>query len=82
MRDFLEYVAAQLVDRPEHVHLTAETRDGVQAYVLRLPASEVGKIIGKQGHTIQAIRHLIGAAVARQGGRCTFEVVGQETADN
>ena len=42
--------------------------------MLELPRSEVGKIIGKQGYTINAIRNLLAAAVARQGGRVTFEI--------
>lgn len=74
MRGFLEYVARQLVDQTGEMSLREEVRDGSNHYVLTLPVSEVGKVIGKQGHTIRAIRNLLGAASARHGSHCTFEV--------
>ena len=55
MRAFLEFVVGELTDRPDEMVLHEEKRDGVQLFLLELPASEVGKVIGKQGHTIQAI---------------------------
>ena len=74
MKEFLAYVVAQLVDRPEDFSLRASDRGDTRQFVLELPRSEVGKVIGKQGHTINAIRNLLAAAVARQGGRVTFEI--------
>lgn len=49
-------------------------RGDTRQFVLELPRSEVGKVIGKQGHTINAIRNLLSIAAARQGGRVTFEI--------
>lgn len=74
MKEFLEYVVAQLVDRPEDFSLRITDRGDIRQFVLELPRSEVGKIIGKQGHTINAIRNLLGAAASRQGGRVSFEI--------
>ena len=54
MKEFLEYVVAQLVDRPEDFSLRVTDRGDTRQFVLELPRSEVGKIIGKQGHTINA----------------------------
>lgn len=75
MREFLEYVTGQLVDQPGELILRDEVRGDTHHYLLSLPASEVGKIIGKQGHTIRAIRNLMAAATDRHGQRCTFEIV-------
>ena len=75
MKEFLEYVVGQLIDHPEELILRGEERAGMHHYLLELPHSEVGKVIGKQGHTIRAVRSLLTSAVARQGGRATLEIV-------
>lgn len=74
MQEFLQYVIAQLVDRPDDFSLRVTDRGDVREYVLDLPRTEVGKVIGKQGHTINAIRNLLAVAAARQDGRATFEI--------
>ena len=74
MKEFLEYVIAQLVDRPEDFSLRVTDHGELRQFVLELPRSEVGKVIGKQGHTINAIRSLLAAAAARHDGRVTFEI--------
>lgn len=74
MKEFLTYVVEQLVDRPSEAVLREENREGTRCFTLELPPSEVGKIIGKQGHTIRAIRHLLSVAV-RHGERVAFEIV-------
>jgi len=75
MREFLEYVVGQLIDHPEELILRDEDHAGTHHFLLQLPHSEVGKIIGKQGHTIRAIRNLLMAAASRHGGRATLEIV-------
>ena len=75
MREFLEYVVAQLIDQPEEIVLRDEEVAGTHHFLLSLPRSEVGKVIGKQGHTIRAIRNLVASAAARHGGRATLEIV-------
>ena len=79
MKQFLELVVRQLVDNAEAAVLNEEAMvANNRDFVVVLPASEVGKMIGKQGHTIQAIRSLmIGAA--RQGESIRFEVEERET---
>jgi predicted RNA-binding protein YlqC (UPF0109 family) len=75
MKEFLKFVVVQLVDRPEEIILRDDTHGGTQQFVLELPQSEVGKVIGKQGATIRAIRNLMSNAAARQGGRVTLEIL-------
>ena len=75
MRKFLEYVVSQLIDSPEElvIHSTlAENKE--HRFTLEMPPSEVGKVIGKQGHTIRAIRGLLSSAAARLGERATLEI--------
>ena len=75
MREFLEYVVGQVVDHPEEIVLRDEERAGTHHFRLQLPHSEVGKVIGKQGHTIRAIRNLLSSAATRHGGRAALEIV-------
>ena len=75
MQAFLEYVVKGLVARPEAVTVTPVAREGTTIYELRLDSQDVGKIIGRQGQTINAIRSLLLAGSAKQGLRCTLEIV-------
>ena len=75
MQAFLEYVVKGLVQHPEAVSITPVERAGVTVYELRLEPSDVGKIIGRQGVTINAIRSLLLAGSAKQGLRCAVEIV-------
>lgn len=75
MQEFLEYVVKGLVQYPDAVSITPVQRDNATIYELRLHASDVGKIIGRQGVTINAIRSLLQAGSAKQGLRCSLEIV-------
>ena len=75
MKEFLKFVVGELIDHPEEIVLREEDRGGTLQYLLGLPSSEVGKVIGKQGHTIRAIRNLMGATASRQGIRVSLEIV-------
>ena len=75
MQEFLEYVVKGLVQNPGAVSVTPVARAGATVYELRLDPSDVGKIIGKQGVTINAIRSLLLAGSAKKGLRCSVEIV-------
>ncbi len=79
MQAFLEYVVKGLVQHPEAVSITPVERAGVTVYELRLEPSDVGKIIGRQGVTINAIRSLLLAGSAKKGVRCAVEIVEDKT---
>jgi len=75
MQAFLEYLVKGLVDQPDEVSVTPIEQDGVTIYELRLNQADVGKVIGKQGSTIQAIRALLQVGSAKKGLRCSVEIV-------
>ena len=58
--------------------MTPVERAGATVYELRLDAADVGKIIGKQGVTINAIRSLLLAGSAKKGLRCSVEIMEDE----
>lgn len=75
MQAFLEYVVKGLVQKPDAVTITPTDRSGMTVYELRLDPQDVGKVIGRQGQTINAIRSLLTAGSAKKGVRCSLEIV-------
>ena len=90
MKDFLTQIVQALVDNPEQVQINQV--EGTQTVVLELKVatSDMGKVIGKQGRTANAIRVLLNGASGKAGKRYVFEIVewcggtelGQEALDN
>ena len=80
MQAFLEYVVKGLADRPDAVSVTTVQREGTTVYELRLHPQDVGKVIGRQGMTINAIRSLLLAGSAKKGLRCSLEIVEDQPA--
>jgi len=75
MKELIEYVAKSLVDQPEKVVLEQRMEGNLTVLELRVSKEDYGKIIGKQGRTIKALRTLISAACAKLGLKYSLEVV-------
>jgi len=75
MQAFLEYVVKGLVQKPDDVSVTPVDQGGMTVYELRMDQADVGRIIGKQGVTINALRSLLIAGSAKKGLRCSVEIV-------
>jgi hypothetical protein len=75
MQEFLEYIVKGLVEHPEAATVTPVVKDALTIYELRLHPDDVGRIIGRKGMTINAIRSLLLAGSARKGLRCALEIV-------
>ncbi|MFO8056497.1 MAG: KH domain-containing protein [bacterium] len=60
--DLIAYVARSLVDKPEEVEVSRSQSDRSVVYELRVSEQDRGRVIGKEGQTIQALRLLIKAA--------------------
>lgn len=80
MQAFLEYVVKGLVAHPDDVTVTPVEKNGMTIYEVRVHPDDMGRIIGKQGVTINAIRSLLQAGSARKGLRCMLEVVDSKPA--
>lgn len=74
MIEFLQFVARRLVDHPDQVSILQEETDETVEFLIRLHPDDVGKIIGKHGRTISAIRTLTNLAAAKHGKRANVEV--------
>ncbi len=76
MKEVLEYVAKALVARPDQVRVTALEGERSVILQLRVDPEDVGRIIGKNGRTVKAIRTLMQAAATRAGRNAIVEIVG------
>ena len=74
MKEFIEFIAKQLVDSPEQITMTEEEIDGKIVLRIHVADPDVGKIIGRKGRSAQAMRVLLSAIAAKNGKRATLEV--------
>lgn len=65
MKELIETIAKSLVEHPEEVQVEEVRKDGILHLVLKVDASDVGKVIGKQGRIARAIRTVTSAAAIR-----------------
>ena len=76
MRDAIEMIVKSLVDDQETVDIReVEQRNGATLIEVRVAPDDIGKIIGKQGRTIRALRSLARIAGAKQNRRYLLEIV-------
>ncbi|MCB1229944.1 MAG: KH domain-containing protein [Verrucomicrobiae bacterium] len=74
MQEFIEYVVAQLIDHPEAASVLHDLRGNRHEYRLRLHPDDVGRVIGKSGATISAIRNLAMAAAIKNELKISVEI--------
>lgn len=77
MRELVEFLAKSLVDRPGEVQVREVEGEGSVRIEIRVPPDEVGKVIGRNGRAIRAIRTLARAAGTTRGKRVRVDVVEQ-----
>jgi predicted RNA-binding protein YlqC (UPF0109 family) len=76
MRDAIEMIVKSLVDDKEAVDIReVEQRNGATLIEVRVASQDVGKIIGKQGKTIRALRSLAKIGGTKQNRRYLLEIV-------
>jgi predicted RNA-binding protein YlqC (UPF0109 family) len=80
MQAFLEFVLRQLVDHPDDVLITHEEAPKKITFHVRLQKSDIGKVVGKHGQTLTAIRNVMNAAAGRRGLRVGVEIVEERAA--
>ena len=68
-------IARALVDQPEKVSVTEVQGSQCTVFELKVDKSEIGKVIGKQGRTAQAIRTILNAASAKIKKRMVLEIL-------
>lgn len=73
--ELVEYVVKSLVDDPESVSVE-ETRQSDHVLLeLRVAEPDMGRIIGKGGRVINAVRSIVQIAAAKKGDRISLEII-------
>jgi predicted RNA-binding protein YlqC (UPF0109 family) len=73
-REVVEVVARALVDDPEAVRVTETDHRGTAVIELYVAPEDLGRVIGRQGRTVSALRTLAAAAADHEGIRATVEI--------
>ncbi|MGQ0602668.1 MAG: KH domain-containing protein [Anaerolineales bacterium] len=75
MKELVEFLAKSLVDDPEQVHVTEVVTGPDVLLELRVAQPDMGRIIGKNGKVISALRALVQACGVREAKRTQLELV-------
>jgi predicted RNA-binding protein YlqC (UPF0109 family) len=76
VEELLAYLAKALATRPDDVRVEREDRDGAVVLRVHVAPEDVGKLIGRQGRTVRALRMLARASGAKTGERTLVEIAG------
>ncbi len=75
LQELTELIAKALVDFPDQVNVKVVEGDQTTVLELRVAKGDLGKVIGKQGRTAQAIRTILNAAATKLNKRAFLEIV-------
>ncbi|MCL4469405.1 MAG: KH domain-containing protein [Deltaproteobacteria bacterium] len=75
MKDLVESIAKQLVDKPEKVEVKIIESEHTSVIELRVDKEDMGKVIGKEGKTAKAIRTILSAAGNKLKKRFVLEIL-------
>lgn len=76
MKPLVEYLARALVDKPDAVELKLIPQEGgAMLYELRVAPDDIGKVIGRDGRTVNALRTVLQAAALKRGEKARLEII-------
>ncbi len=75
LKDLIEYLARALVDHPDEVNVSEVAGEQTIVLELKVAKDDLGKVIGKQGRTVKAMRALLSAASAKLRKRADLEIL-------
>ena len=75
MIDLLKHIIKQLVDDPEKVEIVEKKENGVDVYYITVSTEDRGRIIGRDGRTINSLRALINAASVKAGSKAVVKII-------
>lgn len=74
MKTLIEYIATSLVDDPTQVRVSQDQRGGKTYIRLKVAKEDMGRVIGRQGRTANAIRTLLNVAATRSGKQAFLDI--------
>ena len=74
LKELVEVIAKALVENPDEVVVTESVKDDEVVIELKVAASDMGKVIGKQGRIAKAIRSVVKAAASKDDKKVIVEI--------
>ena len=74
MKDLALYITKSLVDAPDQVEVQVSEDGDTTRLTMRVADADKGKVIGKQGKVIKAIRSVVGVAAAKAGRKVLLDL--------
>lgn len=75
LKELIEFIARALVDNPEDVQVAEISGEQTVVLELRVAKEDLGKVIGKQGRTVKAMRAILSAASSKLRKRADLEIL-------
>ncbi|MCX7682577.1 MAG: KH domain-containing protein [Anaerolineae bacterium] len=75
MKELVEFIVKSLVNDPSQVYVSEINGENLVILELRVGPEDMGRVIGKDGRTVNAIRTLVKVLAAKQGKRVTLELL-------
>lgn len=75
MKEFIEYIVKNLVDNPDFVDVNCYEGDRGMVVEIKVGPQDIGKVVGKKGSTINALRTIAMTVCARLGRKVRVELV-------
>ena len=75
LKELVEFVARALVDQPDDVEVSEIAGEQTIVLELRVAKEDLGKVIGKQGRTVKAMRAILNAASPKLRKRADLEIL-------
>ena len=75
LKELIEYLAKALVDHPDQVEVAEIAGEQTVVLELRVAKEDLGKVIGKQGRTVKAMRAILSAASSKLRKRADLEIL-------
>jgi predicted RNA-binding protein YlqC (UPF0109 family) len=75
LKELIEFIARALVDKPDEVQVAEISGEQTVVLELRVAKDDLGKVIGKQGRTVKAMRAILSAASSKIRKRADLEIL-------
>jgi uncharacterized protein len=82
MKEFIEYLAKQIVNNPEEVEVTEEKNGGNYLFTLKVAQEDMGITIGREGRTIKSIREMVKTKAIKDNVRVDLKLHDDTRNDN
>lgn len=75
MKDLLVFIVKNIVEKPEDVEVVEDQQEGISTLKLSISNDDIGKVIGKNGKMIKALRSVLKILYLKSGQKVYIEVV-------